>query len=184
MKRVWNKKIVSLAAAAIVLTAGVTVDEAMAFFTNHITASGSKELHLGFTTTLPEDAVSDWANHITVKNEGANACYVRVKAFAGEQYGLSHDTAGSDGGWSTLGNDGYYYWHDILEKGASTGSLALKIDHANATDDFNVVIVQERTPVVYDENGVPVTWDKMDWTRTADVVKKIETQESMNGGED
>lgn len=59
----------------------------------------------------------------------------------------------------------------------------MEIDKKDAKDDFNVIIVQECTPVPYDENGDPMTWEKVDWTRTSDVVK-TETSETVKSGED
>lgn len=185
MKRTWNKKKTGLAAAALVLTLGVTAGKATAYFTTYVTASGGYELQLGFTATIPDEKVSDWTKDITITNTGENPCYVRVRAFAGDRYGLSCVTEATDSRWSALGNEKnpYYYWHEILEPGASTGPLLIKIDKKDAAEDFNVVIVQECTPVPYDENGNPETWENVNWSRTADVVK-TETAWSTKGGED
>lgn len=183
MKKKRNQRTAALAAAALVLTAGVTANRALAYFTTYVTASGGHELELGFTTTIPNEEVSNWTKDITITNTGENPCYVRVKAFAGVQYGLEYDLTASDSRWSARGTDGYYYWHEILEPGETTGSLLVKIDRKDAKEEFNVIIVQECTPVPYDDNGVPAAWDQVDWTRTADVVK-TETTETVKGGED
>lgn len=180
MRKRWNKKTMCLAAAALVLTSGVTAGRAMAYFTTYVTASGGYELNLGFTTTIPEEQVSNWTKDITITNTGESPCYVRVRAYAGERYGLEYDLSGSDSRWSSK-TDGYYYWHDILEPGEATGSLLVKIDKKDAENDFNVIIVQECTPVPYQTDGTAVTWDQVDWTRTADVIKK-ETAETADGG--
>lgn len=182
MRKRWNKKTVGLAAAALMLTSGVTAGRAMAYFTTYVTASGGYELNLGFTITIPDEQVSNWTKNITISNTGENPCYVRVRAFAGERYGLEYDLSGSDSRWSS-GTDGYYYWQDILESGETTGSLLVKIDKRDAENDFNVIIVQECTPVPCHADGTAVTWEQVDWTRTADVVKK-ETAETVRSGED
>ena len=95
--------------------------------------------------------------------------------FAGSSYTLTYEFD-QNGGWS-LGSDGYYYWHEILRPGETAGHTG-----GGETPD-DVIVVQECTPVPFDENGNPLAWDQVDWSRTADVVK-TETQETVNGGED
>ena len=68
MKKHYNKKILSLAAAALVLTAGVSAGKAMAYFTTYAEASGSAVLNLGTTTTIPDEEVKDWVKHVTIEN--------------------------------------------------------------------------------------------------------------------
>ncbi len=97
-----NKRMIALGAAAFLLTAGAAADRAM--------ASGGQELHLGFTTTIPSEEVSDWTKNITLSNTGEQSCYARVKVLAGSSYALNF-TDHSGGNWSA-GADGYYYWHD------------------------------------------------------------------------
>lgn len=41
---------------------------------------------MGFTETTPTEEFSNWTKHVTVKNTGDFACFVRVKALAGEKY--------------------------------------------------------------------------------------------------
>lgn len=63
-------------------------------------------------------------------------------------------------GW-TLGEDGYYYYKDMIPAGGSTANeLLVKIDNMDSKEDFNVVVIQECAPVLYDENGNPyANWD-------------------------
>lgn len=86
MKKKFNKKSLCLAAAALALTAGISVNSAMAYFTTYTTAAGDVTISLGSTVTIPEEKVSDWTKHIVIKNTGDYECYVRVKVFAGEKY--------------------------------------------------------------------------------------------------
>lgn len=181
MKKNRNKKMIALTAAALVLSAGAAADKAMAYFTVYTEASGGQELNLGFTTTVPDETVSDWTKEITLTNTGENDSFVRVKALAGSRYGLEYTDA-SQGGWSA-GADGYYYWQEVLAPGETTGVLQVKIDHSQAQDDFNVIVIQECTPVICDENGSPLSWDQIDWSRQADVVKQ-ESLQTVTGGED
>ena len=176
MKGKWNKGMAGLAAAALALTVSVSADNAIAYFTVWASASGSHELELDFTKTMPEGTVTDWVKTITVKNTGDKPCYVRATAFAGSQYGLTWDLADS-GGWFAKA-DGYYYWHEALKPGASTDAVKVKIDHAKATGDFNVIVAQECTPASYDEEGNLHSWDQADWSRMADVVRTESVQKA------
>lgn len=188
MKNKWNQKIVILAAAALTLTAGAAVKRAMAYFTTYVAAEGGYQLDLGFSVTVPSEDVIDWAKHIKIQNTGENACYVRVKVFAGSRYKLTY-TDQTGGKW-LKGKDDYYYWTEILspmntkDEGGEfldrTGELWAIIDQGTveSTQDqqqsINVIVVQECTPVPYDENGGALPWNEVNWDRTADVVKIIE----------
>lgn len=84
--RKLSKKSLCLAAAALTLTAGISAGTAMAYFTTYAEASGNVILNMGFTETKPTEEFSNWTKHVTVKNTGDFACFVRVKALAGEKY--------------------------------------------------------------------------------------------------
>lgn len=173
MKNKWNRRAAALAAAALILTVGAAAGRAIAYFTTYVVAQGGKELELGFTTTEPIEKIVNGAKEITIKNTGENDCYVRVKAFAGNQYTLTFVESESDSRWRA-GADGYYYWTEVLPAGENgiTGVLKIKIDCGDTkADSFNVIVVQECTPVPYDQDGNIVSWDKVDWNREADVVK-------------
>ena len=154
MKKSFNKKTLCLAGTALLLTAGLSVD-------------------LGMTTTVPDETVDNWTKHVTVQNTGNYDCFVRVRAFAGAQYqdGLTY----SGNNWS-LADDGYYYYSQIVEAGTSTeDALDIRIPHENADQDFNVIVVQECAPVIYDESGNPAG----DWDHILD-----STQDSYDGNEE
>ena len=55
MKKKFNKKSLCLAAAALALTAGISVNSAMAYFTTYTTAAGDVTISLGSTVTIPEE---------------------------------------------------------------------------------------------------------------------------------
>ena len=57
MKKKLNKKTLCLTAAALTLTAGLSVGSAMAYFTTYVTAQGGQELSLGFTEVIPDEEV-------------------------------------------------------------------------------------------------------------------------------
>ncbi len=164
MKSHMHKKPAILASAAFLLAAGVSVGTAAAYFTTYATASGGVQINLGFTTTVPEETVSNWTKHVKVTNTGDHECYVRVKAFAGEAYQKGLSYSDEDGKW-TPGEDGYYYYSDIVPPKGTTSELLIKIDNMDSESDFNVIVVQESTIVIYDSEGRP----KADWNQILDV---------------
>ena len=99
MKNV-KKKNLCLAAAALTLTAGLSVGTAMAYFTTYATASGGVSLSLDNAVTVPEEEVSNWTKHITVQNTGDIDCFVRVKVFAGDKYQDGLTYADDEGKWN------------------------------------------------------------------------------------
>ena len=163
MIRKRYKKNLCLAAAALTLTASLGVGSAMAYFTTYTTASGGASLSLGNTVTVPEEQVSDWTKHVTVRNTGETDCYVRVRVFAGDRYQDSLQYSDENGKW-TPGEDGYYYYSDIVPVGGSAEELRVHIDNMDSEESFNVIVVQEGTPVLYDENDEPYA----DWDRVLD----------------
>ena len=157
MKKSLNKKTLGLAGAALFLTAGLSVGSAMAYFTTYTQVSGGVSLILGTTSTIPEETVEDWTKHVTIENTGDIDCFVRVRAFAGSQYqdGLVY----SGENWS-LAADGYYYYSEILSPGETSGELRIAIDNMESNQSFNVIVVQESAPVIYDGDGNPTgDWD-------------------------
>lgn len=161
--RKLSKKSLCLAAAALTLTAGISAGTAMAYFTTYAEASGNVTLNMGFTETKPTEEFSNWTKHVTVKNTGDFACFVRVKALAGEKYQDGLQYSDSDGKW-TLGEEGYYYYSEPVAPGESSSVLDIKIDSKDTKDSFNVVVVQESTKVLYNEKNEPYA----DWTQIAD----------------
>lgn len=174
MKRKWNQVTIGFAAAALVLTAGAAVKETMAYFSTYVTASGGHVLELESVSTELREEVADWTKTVIIANTGEGDCYVRVRAFAASQYGLTY----SGTGWAD-GNDGYYYLTGVLGAKAESAALEIRIDHTAAEDDFNVIVVQECIPVPYSGDGEPLAWNQVDWTKSADVVK----EEIPYGGE-
>lgn len=158
-----NKKSLCLAAAALTLTAGISAGTAMAYFTTYTEASGGVTLNMGFSETIPKEDFSNWTKHVSVENTGDYDCYVRVKALAGSKYQDGLQYSDSDGKW-TPGEDGYYYYSDLIAPGESTSVLNIRIDSKESDASFNVVVVQESTKVLYNENNEPYA----DWTQIAD----------------
>lgn len=158
MKKSLNKKTLGLAGAALFLSAGLSVGSAMAYFTTYTQVGGSVSLNLGGSiSTVPHEEVEGWTKHVTIENTGETDCFVRVRAFAGAQYQDSLVYSGED--WS-LAADGYYYYSQILSPRETSGELLIAIDNMDREQSFNVIVVQESAPVIYDENGNPTgDWD-------------------------
>ena len=169
MKKKWNKKNLCLAAAAFTLVAGVSVGGTMAYFTTYTVASGGAEIKLGNTTIIPDEEVVNMEKRIAVTNTGDMECFVRVKVFAGNKYqpGLKF-TPDAEGTWSQ-GDDGYYYCSQIIPAGGTSNTFNVKIDDMDSEDDFNIIVVQECTAVLYDENGKA----DADWNMIADSSEDI-----------
>lgn len=153
-----------MAAAAFVMLAAATLNGAAAYFTTYVSAGGSRIVHMGAETEIEEEVVQ-MVKHVSITNTSqTNACFVRVKVFHGAQISVVC-TDGSESGdlWEYSEADGYWYYGPILEAGESSGILDVKIGDLPEDfdrDSFNVVVVQECTPVVYDEAGNPTA----DWT--------------------
>ena len=158
-----NKKSLCLAAAALTLTAGISAGTAMAYFTTYTEASGGVTLNMGFSETIPKEDFSNWTKHVSVENTGDYDCYVRVKALAGSKYQDGLQYSDSDGKW-TPGEDGYYYYSDPIDPRISLFGIEIRIDSKESDASFNVVVVQESTKVLYNENNEPYA----DWTQIAD----------------
>lgn len=172
-----SKKTLAAAATALALVSGLAGGSALAYFTTYATARGSHEIRLGPGTDITE-RFSEWTKHVSLSNSGDTECYVRVRAFAGSAYELEY--TGGDS-WRE-GEDGYWYYDHILPAGASTENLDIKIHLPQVkdelgntvpyTEDFNVVVIQECTAVLYTEDGSAYAdWenvlesgsDKYDW---------------------
>lgn len=167
MRQFFKRKSTWIAAAALGLTISLSVGSAMAYFTTYAEAEGGYTVSIGSSTRTKEE-FSNWTKHVQVENTGDTECYVRVKAFAGNQFQLSY--SGEAGAWSQ-GDDGYWYYNQILQPGETTSELLIKIENIpeEFKDSFNVVVVQECTKVLYDENGNPY----QDWNQVMDSTSGI-----------
>ena len=165
MKNKFNKKIICLAVAAIILTAGVSIKDAMAYFTTYVVSEGKEELELGFTETVIDEEVEKKQKIVTITNNGSAACYVRVKTFVADKYSGMITAAGSD--WSE--ENGFYEYKKVLDPGKSTSTLVISLgmfDEAeeDKTPNFNVIVIQECAPVLYDADGnTYADWDGSDF---------------------
>lgn len=167
-KKIWA--ILLPASLALMLAAGARVQDAMAYFTSYASAAGRVQVGLTFSETQTGDTVSDWTKHISVDNTGTAPCFVRVKVLVSEKYGKYVSCASQSQGSWTLGEDGYWYYHTVLNPGETTSELLALLDRTALGQDtengqeqeFNVIVVQEHTTALYDAEGNPYG----DWTMT------------------
>ena len=138
-------------AAALIIISCCAVKPAIAFFTDTISKDGKFLVTLGDgqLDEIDED-VTAMVKRISIKNTGDYDVFVRAKAIfpAGIEVEKEEST-----GWGDL-TDGYYYYDEIISPGESTERLNLKIT-TSVDDDFNVIIIQEATKVLYDVDGNP-----------------------------
>lgn len=196
MKR-SSKRNILVAAFALSLVAAVSIKPAFAYFTDTVTASKRVQVAVGADVPDTNDSVDGMVKTISISNTGDYDLYIRVKAIYSSNY-LAAINSASSAKWS-LSDDGYYYYSDIVKAkttadGAdvidSTEDLKLDISLANGatvTDkDFNVIIVQEATKVLYDEAGNPYA----DWnfvigeSSTEAKEDSTETEENTEEGEE
>ena len=153
MKKSQNRIGALLAVLAIVAVLGISVKASLAYFTTYARARGGKELTLGNTTEIDEEY--DGQKHIRVANQGNADCYVRVKVFAGSLLELTYSGSSQ---W-TPGDDGYYYYSDVVPAGGMTEELLVSIQVSEAIKElesnFDVIVIQECAPVMYDADGNP-----------------------------
>lgn len=176
MKNSKIKKIIGLIVAAFVLTVSINIDNALAYFTTFATATGGITMNLSATNTEinEEKQVVDGLKKVSVENKSTVDCYVRIKVFVGDKYKnnktISYLEPDGLSNW-TPGADGYYYYNDIVPAKGNTTQLHVKVTFPVKTEDeiptdFNVIVIQESTPVLYDANGTPYA----DWDAKADVI--------------
>jgi hypothetical protein len=154
-------KLAVMSAAALGMTAVLTIEGAQAYFTTYVSAGGSQVVNLGAETEIHE-GLSNMTKHISVENASVvNDCFVRVKVFCGNELAIDYTEADGGQNWY-LGDDGYWYYRPILAAGTTTTVLDAKIvlPEGFDKDNFNVVVIQECTPVVYDASGNATA----DWT--------------------
>lgn len=188
-------KVIAMSAAALGMTAALTIESSLAYFTTYVSAGGSQVVNLGAQTTIHED-VSNMTKHIQVANiSQINDCFVRVKVFYGGDLSIGYpdspDTP-SNPDWyldGTTDENGfrYVYYRPILpaspdpDRPSLTTPLDVKIDVPDGfdRDNFNVVVIQECTPVVYDESGNATA----DWTTVYSGYEEFENQSGGRGEE-
>lgn len=152
MKKV-NKNIV-LSLIALVLISSLGLNKALAYFTTHTSATGGYTMNLGFTDTRIDEEVDHDGKHVVIENVGDYDCFVRVKVFGADSLQLKYQLGNH---WQE-NEDGYFYYNQALASKEKTTELNVKytlpeVKDENKDKDYNIVVIQEFTPVVYDDSG-------------------------------
>ena len=148
---------IAVLAGALLLLA--SIGAAHAYFTSYVTAKGELTVSLGNQIEYYEE-VKGLEKTIKINNTGAHDCFGRVKVLAPDGYSITK-TSGSE--W-TQGDDGYWYYGPIIPAGQmTTDALVVSIGNVPQSQplNFDVVVIEEAIPVVFDENGNP------DWSLLA-----------------
>ena len=165
MKAISKRKFIALLAVMMLIIA--SVGATVAYFSATDTAEGAAMLNLKGETKIDEGDKE--FKQIVITNTGKADLIVRVKLF-GVDDTLMDVTIPS--GWAA-GDNGWYYFKTVLPGGqspqATTGSpIEVKLKEnltpkqiAELGDSFEVTVVHEATPIVYDEGTLvlPVDWN-------------------------
>lgn len=154
MKR---KAIIAVALGA-VLALGLSVGPAMAYFTDSTMASGGLVVNVKPDTDITEEFDSN-GKHITITNSENATCAVFVRARAFASLDVTYSGSGWHQGVAANGEDPEWWYYDTeLAPNSSTSTLDAKITFpadAEVGDNYNVVVVYESTPAMYNEDGSP-----------------------------
>lgn len=150
------------AGLAATLALGSAVLPAAAYLTGNTSASALVPVApLVLHTTLVED-VTDLQKVVTITaDEGYAPVWVRVMVLQGETFDVS---VGGEG-WTQDGD--WWYYDAPLQPGETANELTVSVDNipggakALADESFNVIVIHECAPVLYDEDGVEkeAKWD-------------------------
>ena len=163
-----NKRTMGLVIAAFTLVATIGVGSALAYFTTYTVAKGGVAIDLGFSNPEIEEKVIDGQKQIVLKNTGDTDAYVRIKALVGDEHPVVYSEPSETNGSWKVNADGYYYYGAILAPGESTTQINVGFS-LEGEAGFNVIIVEESTPVLYDEDGNAYA----DWSVKADIVQSV-----------
>ena len=150
---------VALAILALLLLAVSSAGIVHAYFTTYTTADGSHTVFAWSEVEIHEQ-VSNLSKSIQLQNTGKHECWARVLVLYPEGYSI---TKTSGNGWSEAADgSGYWYYNSILPAGATT-PVALtveiqvpgKVSEEDLQKEFNVVVIEECVPVLYNEDGTP-----------------------------
>lgn len=161
MKRMKKyRNVIAMSAAALAMTAALSIQSSMAYFTTYVSAGGGGEVSLKVQTKIHED-VTNMTKHVTIENVEDNDCFVRVRAFYSGLVDIEYKNVEGGNDWYD-GEDGYWYYRPVLRAKSTSSALDVRIivPEEFDKDTFNVVVVQECTPVIYDDDGNPgAEWD-------------------------
>lgn len=152
-----------LTALAVILTLGVMIAPAMAYFTAHTEAQGAATIKLGFETTIEEPEVTTNAKTVVISNKGPESCYVRVQAFTSD--GIEVTSTSKD--WTKSGE--WWYYNGIVEAGGQASALKLEFElpkDAVEGQHVEIAVIHEAAKVLFKEDGTYLPATDADWELT------------------
>ena len=160
-KQLYRRRTVFLAAFALILLFGSSLKDSLAYFTTYTTTRGSARLVLGSKTEIEEE-IEGFIKKIQIVNTGDADCFVRARIYAGNLLKLTESEIVPEGGAAHWRKDadGWWYYEAVLKPGEATNVLSVEIGVSPELmgldiDNFNVIVVQESTPALYQEDGTP-----------------------------
>lgn len=110
---------------------------------------GSIDVKMAKTNSDINQKFIDDKMQICLRNIDDSSCYVRLKIFSPTLVNI--DVFGNN--W-TRSTDGYWYYNNIVEPGYESEILQLKLNiDSKLKETFNIVIIDEVTEVLYNEDG-------------------------------
>ena len=212
----WNAlRTAFLTAVAVMLVLSAVMGSAWAYFTTYARAKGGYPIVLGHEEH-DDEKFSNWEKELSISvSKDSRPVYLRARAFCSDDYPLlfsdekiPDDAVSNDElpheKWAP-GDDGeWWYYTELVDPGKAekinddgtvpADPLHVKIkdvpadqtEGAVAGDEFNVIIVYEATEVQYDNDGNPLSWEDVDWTKKVNTQRvsssSSETTESSDSG--
>ena len=174
MRKISGKVFAALL-AVLVLSASLAAGVG-AYFSDYETALGEVTLFLSGQTEVKE-SVADGKKTISIVNTGDSTVVVRAMVYGPDMMTVTFE---DDDDWDQTQSD-YYYYKSVLAPGEETSEIYAEVNIKDPTDEekaalavlgdqFEIIVVQESAPAVYDENnvvmkpkyfvdGVEKTWD-------------------------
>lgn len=163
-----------MSAAAFGLLGALTLESSMAYFTTYVSAEGGHIVNMGAQTEITEEK-GRMSKMVTIQNVSeTNDCYIRVKVLCGAPIEFQYtekENKEAEGrrldettNWYYNAKDEFYYYRPIVgPKGTTTILNVEAVVPADFNrDTFNVIVLQECTPVLYDENAQPYPgWEEV-----------------------
>ncbi len=159
-KRLYRRRTALLTALALVLLFGSTLKDSLAYFTTYTRVNGHWPVTFGSDTEI-EETIEDLTKKIQIENTGETDCFVRIRAYFGEDMVVLkkvEEADAKDGAVHWTQDGDWWYYSQVLKPGETTCELAMTFaPHQNlhlnpVIDTFHVVIVQETAPVLYRTN--------------------------------
>lgn len=149
-----NKRFILVFCATLFLLSGINIGISRAYFTAYTKINGVYNVVYVPPVPTPEENLKPNGKEIAIKNTGERECWGRVKIIAPEGFEVKFDSGEN---WRQDGE--YWYYSEIIYPGKLSSLLKVSFTGPNA-DEYNVIVIEECVPVLYDKNGkaLPADW--------------------------